>query len=80
MLLQGASQSEDLTAAHRSALKAYVFFLYWAAQQCEAEARDGGGPAAAAAGAAAGRSPRPPAAQYHVAHCGGTGLEPSWST
>lgn len=45
--------------AHRSALKAYVFFLYWAAQQCEAETSDGGGPAAAAAGAVAGRSPRP---------------------
>jgi non-SMC mitotic condensation complex subunit 1, N-term len=34
---------------HRSALKAYLFFLHWVTQQCEAEAREAA-PAAAAAG------------------------------
>ena len=34
---------------HRSALKAYLVFLHWVTQQCEAEAREAA-PAAAAAG------------------------------
>lgn len=37
LAMQGASQGEDLAVLHRSALKAYIFFLHWAAQQCEAE-------------------------------------------
>jgi len=38
------------TQQQRSGLKAYVFFLHWATEQCEAEAREAAPAAAAAAG------------------------------
>ena len=50
--MQDASQGENLVGMHRSALKAYMFFLHWASQQSEAE--DSANPAPAAAAVAAG--------------------------
>lgn len=46
----GGDADPAVTQAQRSALKAYVFFLHWATQQCEAEAREAAPAAAAAAG------------------------------